>query len=272
VTIEKIAKELRLSYVGKHWHELASDGSVTHEQYLFELLRAEYEQRLENGVKRRIKEAKFPYKKYLVDFDRTKYSTEFLPEFEELETLDFIGKNENVVLLGTPSAGKTHYSIALGIKACMTGHSVLYASVAQLIAELKEARNFCLRQKRCKHRPCSPGSLMSNMQITRFRRNFERFSLVILDELGYVSFDKPGAELLFSLISSRNEKGSIIVTSNLTFDRWIEVFHDPALTRATVDRLTHKAHILDISREGGGRFEETLAWLEERKARNNNEF
>ena len=175
-----------------------------------------------------------------------------MPEFEELETLDFIGKNENIVLLGTPSAGKTHYSIALGIHACMQGHSVLYASVAQLIAELKEA--------------------MSTMQITRFRRKFERFSLVILDELGYVSFDKSGSELLFSLISSRNEKGSIIVTSNLTFDRWIEVFHDPALTRATVDLLTHKAHILDISRENGGRFEETLAWLEERKARNKDEY
>ena len=252
MTIEKFAKELRLGYIGKYWQELASDDSLTHKDYLFELLQSEYEQRLENGVKRRIKEAKFPYKKYLIDFDRTKYSEEFLPEFEELETLDFIDKNENVVLLGTPSAGKTHYSIALGIQACMQGYSVIYASVAQLIAEMKEA--------------------MSNMQITRFRHNFERRDLVILDELGYVSFDKSGAELLFSLISSRNEKGSIVVTSNLTFDRWAEVFHDPSLTRATVDRLTHKAHILDISRENGGRFEETIAWLEERKARNIIEF
>ena len=129
---------------------------------------------------------------------------------------------------------------------------MLFISVAQLISELKEA--------------------MSNLQITRFRRNFERYNLVILDELGYVSFDKSGAELLFSLISSRNEKGSIIVTTNLTFDRWTEIFHDPSLTRAAVDRLTHKAHILDISRENGGRFEETLAWIEERKARNRAEF
>lgn len=247
MTIEKFAKELRLGYIGKNWRELASDDSLTHEQYLSELLQAEYEQRLENGVKRRIKEAKFPYKKYLVDFDRMKYSKEFMPEFKELETLDFINKNENVILLGTPSAGKTHYSIALGIQACVQGYSVIYASVAQLIAEMKEA--------------------MSNMQITRFKHNFERRDLVILDELGYVSFDKAGAELLFSLISSRNEKGSIVVTSNLTFDRWVEVFHDPSLTRATVDRLTHKAHILDISRENGGRFEETMAWIEERKVK-----
>jgi len=208
--------------------------------------------RLDNGVKRRTKEAKFPYKRYLVDFDRTKYSEEFLPEFEELETLDFINKNENIILIGTSGAGKTHYAIALGIQACRQGYSVLFTSVALLISELKEA--------------------MSSLQITRFRRRFERYNLVILDELGYVSFDKSGAELLFSLISSRNEKGPIIVTSNLTFDRWAEVFHDPSLTRAAVDRLTHKAHILDISRENGGRFEETMAWIEERKARNKADF
>jgi len=252
MTIETIAKELRLGYIGKYWQELASDDSLSHKDYLLELLQAEYEQRLENGVKRRTKEAKFPYKKYLVDFDRAKYSEEFLPEFDELETLDFINKNENVVLIGTSGAGKTHYAIGLGINACMRGYSVLFVSVAQLISELKEA--------------------MSNLQITRFRRKFEWYDLVILDELGYVSFDKSGAELLFSLISSRNEKGSIIITTNLTFDRWSEIFHDPSLTRATVDRLTHKAHILDISRENGGRFEETLAWINERKARNSMAF
>jgi len=131
MTIENLAKELRLGYIGRHWHESASDYDMTHKDYLLELLQSEYEQRLENGVKRRIKEAKFPYKKYLVDFDRTKYSDEFLPEFEELETLDFINKNENIVLIGTPGAGKTHYSIGLGIQACMMGFSVLYTSVTQ---------------------------------------------------------------------------------------------------------------------------------------------
>jgi len=243
--IRDIAAELKLAYIKQHWHELASDTSMTHEEYLLDLLENEYENRLKNGLTRRIKEAKFPTKKYLCDFDRTKYSNEFLPEFEELETLDFISKNENVILIGTPGAGKTHYSIALGIAACMSGNSVFYANISNLITELKEA--------------------MSNMQISRFRRRFERYDLVILDELGYISFDKTGAELLFNLISSRNDKGSIVVTSNLTFDRWEEIFHDPTLTAAVVDRLTHRGHILDISREKGGRFEETVAWIEKRK-------
>ena len=243
--ITEIAAAFRLPYIRQHWHESASDTSVTHEEYLLNLLTNEYENRLENGINRRIREAKFPQKKYLVDFDRAKYAEEFLPAFEELETLDFISKKENVLLIGTPGAGKTHYAIALGIAACMAGESVFFANVSNLIAELKEA--------------------MNNLQISRFRRRFERYSLVILDELGYISFDKSAAELLFSLISSRNEKGSIIVTTNLIFNRWEEIFHDPTLTTAVVDRLTHKGHILDISREKGGRFEETMAWMEERK-------
>ena len=137
-------------------------------------------------------------------------------------------------------------AIALGISACLAGKSVLFASVPNLVIELKEA--------------------MSNLQISNFRRKFEKYHLVILDELGYVSFDKQGCETLFNLLSSRNDKGSIIITTNLTFDRWEDVFGDPTLTGAMIDRLAHRAHVLDISREKGGRFEETIAWLENKKA------
>ena len=206
------------------------------------LFEREWQRRLENGQARRIKEAKFPIKKYLVDFKRNKYDDVFLPKFEELETLEFIKNKENIILIGTSGAGKTHYSIALGIAACMAGKNVLFASVPNLVTELKET--------------------MNNNQLSNYRKRFEGFDLVILDELGYVSMDKTGCETLFSLISSRNDKGSIIVTSNLTFDRWEEVFKDPTLTGALIDRLAHKAHILDISRDKGGRFEETIAWLE----------
>jgi DNA replication protein DnaC len=127
----------------------------------------------------------------------------------------------------------------------MKGKSVLFAHVPNLITELKET--------------------MSNNQLNSYRKRFEKYDLVILDELGYVSMDKAGCETLFNLISSRNDKGSIIVTSNLTFDRWEEVFKDPTLTGALIDRLAHRAHVLDISRDKGGRFEETIAWLEDSK-------
>jgi DNA replication protein DnaC len=209
--------------------------------FLENLLDCEWRQRLENGQAKRIKEAKFPLKKYLVDFKRAKYDNVFAPKFEELDTLAFIKSKENIILIGTQGAGKTHYSIALGIAACMKGHSVLFASVPNLVVELKETA--------------------ANNQMTSFRKRFEQYDLVILDELGYVSMDKSACEALFNLISARNERGSVIVTSNLTFDRWEEVFKDPTLTGALIDRLAHKAHVLDISREHGGRFEETVAWL-----------
>jgi len=245
MNISELATNLKLGFIKSNYEKIGKKTKLTNEEFLLALLQGEWENRVENGANRRILQAKFPYKKYLCDFDRDKYGEEFLPEFTEIETLEFIERNENIILIGTSGAGKTHYAIALGISACMSGKTVLFASVSNLISELKEA--------------------MSKNQITNFRKKFERYSLVILDELGYVSFDKTGAEMLFNLISSRNDKGSIIVTTNLTFDRWAEVFHDPTLTAATVDRLTHRGHILDISRENGGRFEETVSWIEDRK-------
>ena len=246
--ITELAASLRLPYIRSNWQQLVDEAAHTKQDYdafLENLLDCEWRQRLENGQARRIKEARFPLKKYLVDFDRGKYDMVFTPKFEELETLAFIENKENIILMGTSGAGKTHYSIALGIAACMAGYNVFFASVPNLTVELKET--------------------MSNSQMTSYRKRFENYDLVILDELGYVSMDKSSCELLFNLISSRNHKGSIIVTSNLTFDRWEEVFKDPTLTGALIDRLAHKAHVLDISRDKGGRFEETIAWLDSKR-------
>lgn len=142
------------------------------------------------------------------------------------------------VCLGNPFS---HYAIGLGMKACLSGKSVLFISAPNLIIELKEA--------------------MSQNQLITYKRKFEKFDLVILDELGYISFDKTGCEILFNLLSNRNDKGSIIITTNLVFDRWVEIFKDTMLTGAIVDRLAHKAHILDMSRENSHRFEETLQWM-----------
>jgi DNA replication protein DnaC len=245
LSITELAGNLKLPYMRDNWRQLAEKARHTKQDYevfLENMLDCEWLLRLEKGQARRIKEAKFPIKKYLADFSREKYDEVFTPKFEELETLSFIKKMENIILLGTSGAGKTHYAIALGIAACMNGKNVLFAHVPNLILELKET--------------------MGNNQLTNFRKRFERYDLVILDELGYVSMEKAGCEMLFNLISSRNDKGSIIVTSNLTFDRWEEVFKDPTLTGALIDRLAHKAHVLDISRDKGGRFEETIAWLE----------
>ena len=248
MNITELAGKLKLPYTRDNWQQLTDEARHNKQDYvafLENLLDGEWQLRTANGQARRIREAKFPLKKYLVDFIRSKYDEVFLPKFEELETLAFVKNRENIILIGTPGAGKTHYAIALGIAACMKGFNVLFATVPNLIIELKET--------------------MSNNQLSNYRRRFENYDLVILDELGYVSLDKSGCEMLCNLISSRNDKRSTIVTTNLTFDRWEEIFKDPTLTGALIDRLAHKAHVLDISRDKGGRFEETIAWLDDSK-------
>lgn len=246
--IKEMAFDLKLPYIKENYQMLIDEANHTkmeYSEFLTILLEREVSLRKGNGVKHRIRHAKFPIKKYLEDFDRNKYGIEFKKKFEELETLKFIDNKENIILIGTPGAGKTHYSIALGIKACLQGKTVLFSSVPNLIIELKEA--------------------MSLNQLNFYRKKFEKYDLVILDELGYVSFDKSGCEILFNLLSNRNDKGSIIITTNLPFERWDDIFKDTMLTGAIVDRLAHKAHILDVSRETSHRFEETISWLKAKK-------
>lgn len=238
------AKELKLSYLQHNYNEFITESKHTkpsYEAFLLDYLSRECEKRKNNSIKRRMRAAKFPVKKYLENFDKSKYRSEFRPIFEELETLKFIENMENIILIGSPGCGKSHYSTALGIKAITLGKSALFVSVPNLVIELREA--------------------LSKHQLNVYKKKFEKYDIVILDELGYVSFDKSGAEILFNLLSNRNDKGSIVITTNLTFDRWNEVFNDTVLTGALVDRLAHKAHILDISRDTSHRFEETISWM-----------
>ena len=246
--ITNLAAELKLPYIKNHSGMLIDEATHTkmsYKEFLEILLEHEMLLRRENGIKRRLRMAKFHVKKYLEDFDHSRYSAEVREKFDELETLCFIEKKENIILIGSPGCGKTHYSTALGIKACMKGMSVLFISVPNLIIELKEA--------------------MSLNQLNSYKRKFEQYSVVILDELGYVSFDREGCEILFNLLSNRNDKGSIIITTNLTFDRWEEIFKDPILTGAIVDRLAYKSHIMDISTDTSYRYDETITWINNNK-------
>lgn len=244
MTIRDIATELKLPYIKENCDDIISEANQTamsYDDFLLGVLENEYELRRANGLARRLRYAKFPVKKYLEDFDKSKYISDLRKKFAEIETLKFIDNKENIILIGASGAGKTHYSIGLGIKACLEGKSVLFKSVPNLIIELKEA--------------------MSLSQLTVYKRKFATYDLVILDELGYISFDKSGCEILFNLLSERNDNGSIIITTNLNFDRWEEIFKDAMLTNAMVDRLAHKAHIIEFARENSHRFEETIAWL-----------
>ncbi|MGM0411392.1 MAG: IS21-like element helper ATPase IstB [Bacillota bacterium] len=214
----------------------------SYEELLRDVFRKAHDVRKENSRKRRIKNAKFPYKKYLSDI-----IVEYLPDsakgkFKELKTLKFIEESRNIIFSGNPGTGKTHLSVGLGIKACNQGYKVFFATVPQLINTLKETR--------------------SEKRLRSFEKKFEKYDLIILDELGYISFDKEGSELLFSFLSLRAERKSTIITSNLSFDRWNEIFNDPALTAAMVDRLTHKSYVLNMN-GNSFRMKETKEWLDE---------
>ena len=246
--IKNLCIELKTAYIRENYEEhisIAKQRDDDYETFLCDLLKAEREHRKNNGIKTRIRQARFPQKKYLEDFKVSRFKQDIQKKFNELETLDFIHNKENVILMSNPGMGKTHYATALGMKACLENMKVLFISVPNLIIELKEA--------------------MSNNQITKYKKSFEKYDLVILDELGYVSFDKEGSEILFNLISNRISVGSMIITTNLLFDRWEEIFKDPILTTALVDRLAYKSHLLNMSGDSY-RIEETMDWLKEKNS------
>ncbi|MGB4499851.1 MAG: IS21-like element helper ATPase IstB [Natronincolaceae bacterium] len=214
----------------------------SYEEFLRDILIEAYDMRKENGRKNRIKNARFPYKKYLDEL-----KVEYLPEdckrrLKELKTLNFIEEGRNIILAGNPGTGKTHLSIGLGIEACNMGYKVYFTTVASLINELKESR--------------------SEKKLYTFEKRFEKYDLIVADELGYISFDKEGSELLFTFLSLRAERKSTIITTNLSFDRWNEIFNDAVLTAALIDRLTHKSYVINMNGDSY-RIKETREWLEE---------
>lgn len=243
MSIVEMANRLKLSYI-KENNELAIqhaiDNNMSYRDFLNFLLENEILKRDENGVYRRIKNAKFPFVKTFSELDLNFYSADISCKIRELQSLSFIETKQNVILIGNSGVGKTHTAISLGIKACNEGYSVLFITVPNLVIELKES--------------------MSLHQLTSYKNKFINYDLVILDELGYISFDKEGSELFFNLLSMRNEKKPIVITSNLQFNKWKDIFNDTLLTTALVDRLVHKSHVINIKGDSY-RVKETKDWL-----------
>ena len=234
--IQEYCKMLKLNAISDNYESLLTEITEPSE-YLHKLLSMEIAYQERQLIERRIRGAKFPYKKYLEDLDINELPEGMKKRLPELMTLDFIRKGQNLIMTGNPGTGKTHTAIGLGIKACEAGYRVLYTTVPYLVTELKESNN--------------------SRKLRSYEKRFEKYDLVIADELGYISFDRAGADLLFSNLSLRAMTKSTIITSNLTFDRWDEIFGDAAITSAIVDRLTYKAILVDM--EGDSyRFKETL--------------
>ena len=201
--------------------------NVDHLAFLLQLCELELIHRDQRASDRRLKSANFPNYKTLDSFDFKEQPSINKVLVTELMRGEYIDKKENVLLVGNSGTGKSHLATALGIAACAQGKRVRFIRVTELITELMEARE--------------------ERSLLRLRKQFAKLDLLIFDELGYVPASKIGSELLFDVISSAYESQSLIVTTNLPFENWTEVLSSERLTGATLDRLTHRCHILEAS-------------------------
>jgi DNA replication protein DnaC len=242
-------KQLRLPTMLAEFDKLAreaAEGKQTFEQYLLRLTELEVSARSANALASRIKQAGFPTGKSLETFDFTATPGVGKQQVLELARGDWVRQHYNCCLLGNSGTGKTHLAEGLGRPACHEGFRVRFFTAAALVNKLEEAHQ--------------------HHQLDRLLAQLDRAELLIVDELGYLSFSRTGAELLFQVFAERYERRSLLLTSNLAFSEWGQVFQGERMTAALLDRLTHRCHIFEMRGESY-RFREAMKEKGKKKAK-----
>lgn len=231
--IELFLCELRLPSIRKSYGKIAkqvAEAGGDYIAFLHVLLEEEVADRRSRRIERRLKDARFPQVKELADLEEAALPDGIsMPQLYELAKGDYIDERANVVAVGGSGTGKTHVSIALAVEACRQSRRVRFYTATELVSEMQEAQEH--------HR------------LHRFLKRFAAFDLVVVDELGYLPVTESGAELIFQAFSARHERGSIIVNTNLAFAEWAQVFKTERLAVAMLDRVTHRAHTLEMNGE-----------------------
>ena len=229
-TLDSHLETLRLPFIKEHCQTLATaaaKNSITHFDYLAQLIEGEAALRADRAVARRIQAARFPVIKTLDTFrwDWPKKINRL--QIQDLFRLQFVHDKANVIFLGTVGLGKTHLATALGHAACQQGMNVLFANAIDVVNTLSAAQ--------------LKGTLKTEL------RRYTTPSLLVLDEVGYLPIDQHGADLLFQVISARYERGAIVLTTNKAFKQWPSIFNgDSTITAAVLDRLLHHGEVAVI--------------------------
>ena len=248
VELRENLKALSLSITARNLEgsiRQAKESGPGYDEFLLDLTTIELQARAENRLNRRVREAKFPLLKTLEGFDFAAVPDLDIRVIRELAGCDYIREHRNAIFLGRSGTGKTHLATALGVEACRNNYRTRFVSCYGLVNELIEARQ--------------------EKDLRRLIGRHARYDLLILDELGYIPFSKEGAELLFQVLAERQEKGSVIITTNLGFADWTQVFGDPVMTAALLDRLTHRAHIISCQWDSYRLQESLKGQLQKRK-------
>ena len=227
--LETHLKALRLPTFLKNYCKFAEEAAQadhTYDRFLLALAEQEVAQRERNLIARRIKSARFPVLKELADFDFSCISSPNKQRVLELARGSYIQKAEPIILVGNPGLGKTHVATGLALAACRQGHKVRFYNTAGLVNELILAQN--------------------EHMLPKFLATALRQRLIVLDELGFIPLSPVGAQLIFQFCSALYERVAVIVTTNLRFADWIQVFGNERLTAALLDRLAHRANILEF--------------------------